>query len=221
MTTTTTTMPARARLRTALLVGMAALLALLAAGFAPATASAETLRSNSRVVAVSAAQALQAYDAWSLTGDAGDAARFDRARDLTAGWVAQELALPQDQLTAAWSATPTAKQVAVLAALSQLGVPYRRNTSKEGIGFDCSGLTTYAWARAGVALPRNSRAQINAFPNVDASQVQAGDLVFYPGHVSMSLGLNGAIVHARQPGTTVEMTFSSTRKSLRYADPIG
>ena len=221
MTTTTSTIPARARLRTALLAGMAALLAVLGAGFAPATAGAETLRSNSRVVAVSASEALRAYDSWVLTGDEGDHARFDRARDLTAAWVAQELALPQDQLTAAWSATSTPKQVAVLAALSQLGVAYRRNTSKEGVGFDCSGLTTYAWARAGVTLPRNSRAQINAFPNVDASQVQAGDLVFYPGHVSMSLGLNGAVVHARQPGSTVEMTFSSTRKSLRYADVTG
>jgi cell wall-associated NlpC family hydrolase len=173
------------------------------------------------VVAVSAAQALEAYDSWVATGDDGDLARFARARDLTAAWAAQELALPADQMTAAWAAASTPKQVAVLAALSQLGVPYRRNTSKEGVGFDCSGLTTYAWGRAGVALPRNSRAQIGAFTGIDVSQLQAGDLVYYPGHVSMSLGLSGAIVHSRQPGSTVEMTFSSTRKSLRFADPTG
>ena len=45
--------------------------------------------------------------------------------------------------------------------MTQVGVPYRTNTSQEGVGFDCSGLTTYAWARAGVELFRQSGTQIN------------------------------------------------------------
>jgi cell wall-associated NlpC family hydrolase len=40
--------------------------------------------------------------------------------------------------------------VAVSAAMSQQGVPYRYATSSPGVSFDCSGLTHYAWAQAGV-----------------------------------------------------------------------
>jgi cell wall-associated NlpC family hydrolase len=220
MSSTSATTPARAR-RRALVTAVAALATVAGAAIAPGRASAETLRSTSRVVAVSATHALEAWDEWALTGDRGDLVRFQRSRDLTARWAAHELGLPVDELTAAWSVAEQPKQVALLAALSQLGVPYRRNTSEEGVGFDCSGLTTYAWGRAGVALPRNSRAQINAFPKVDETAAQAGDLVFYPGHVSMSLGLGDAVVHSRQPGSSVEMTFSSDGRSLRYADPTG
>ena len=41
-------------------------------------------------------------------------------------------------------------QEALLAALTQLGVAYRSSTSEPGVGFDCSGLTSFAWGRAGV-----------------------------------------------------------------------
>jgi cell wall-associated NlpC family hydrolase len=213
--------PASTRLRrlTALVVGVASLVVGFV-GLGGAPAGAETLRSTSKVVAVSAAQALDAYDDWQQTRDAGDLRRFEYSRDLTARWAADELLLDPAAMTTAWATAPLRKQVAVLAALSQLGVPYRRNSSEEGVGFDCSGLTTYAWAKAGLTLPRNSSAQINAFENIDAADVQAGDLVFYPGHVSMALGVGEAVVHSRQPGDDVEMTFSSARKRLRYADPL-
>ena len=42
-------------------------------------------------------------------------------------------------------------------ALTQVGVPYHRNTSKVGVGFDCSGLTTYAWGQSGVELAASER----------------------------------------------------------------
>src|SRR5918993_1102634 len=41
---------------------------------------------------------------------------------------------------------------AINAAMSQLGVPYQYATSDPGVGFDCSGLTHYAWGQAGVYL---------------------------------------------------------------------
>ena len=49
-----------------------------------------------------------------------------------------------------------AHQEALLAALSQLGVAYRHATSDPAVGFDCSGLTSYAWGRAGVEIPHQS-----------------------------------------------------------------
>ena len=107
-------------------------------------------------------------------------------------------------------------------ALSQLGVPYRHNTSKPGVGFDCSGLTTYAWAQAGVTLPRQSGSQINMIAKRSLDTAQAGDIVYYPGHAMMWLGVDTAIVHAPYTGRTVEVDFvSKGHRSLRIGDPTG
>jgi peptidoglycan DL-endopeptidase CwlO len=84
-------------------------------------------------------------------------------------------------------------------------VPYRYATSIPGVGFDCSGLTGYAWAQAGVGLPHQSRAQFAATPRVPISAAQAGDLLFFYSpisHVSIYLG-NGTHVHAPNTGKTV------------------
>jgi peptidoglycan DL-endopeptidase CwlO len=110
----------------------------------------------------------------------------------------------------------------VLAAMTQVGVPYRYNTSKEGVGFDCSGLTTFAWQRAGVSLVRQSGEQIRNAAPVDRETAKAGDLVQYPGHVMMYLGVGDAIIHSVMTGRTVELDTISDRKvrSVRFGDPI-
>jgi cell wall-associated NlpC family hydrolase len=98
-------------------------------------------------------------------------------------------------------------QTAVRAALSQLGVPYRYGQSSPGKAFDCSGLTTYAWGKAGVGLPRNSRRQYNALPKIPKQMAQAGDLIFTGSpihHVGIYLG-NGTMVHAPQTGDVVKV----------------
>ena len=108
-------------------------------------------------------------------------------------------------------------QTAVRAALSQLGVPYRYGMSSPGRAFDCSGLTTYAWAKAGVGLPRNSRRQYNALAKVPKQLAQAGDLVFtgYPiHHVGIYLG-NGTMVHAPQTGDVVKVS------AVRWGNVVG
>lgn len=98
-------------------------------------------------------------------------------------------------------------QIAIQAALRQLGVPYRYAMSKPGVAFDCSGLTTYAWGKAGVSMPRNSRAQYAALPKVPKQLAQPGDLVFtgYPiHHVGIYLG-GGRMIHAPQTGDVVKI----------------
>ncbi len=98
-------------------------------------------------------------------------------------------------------------QTAVRAALSQLGVPYRYGMSSPGRAFDCSGLTTYAWGKAGVGLPRNSRRQYNALPKIPKQLAQPGDLIFTGSpihHVGIYLG-NGTMVHAPQTGDVVKI----------------
>lgn len=147
----------------------------------------------------------------------GDA--FSDQLDRVANATALRLNLEPARLRAAWQAADEAHQRALLAALTQLGTPYRKNTSKPGVGFDCSGLTTFAWGVAGVALPRQSSAQIRGAAKRDALTAQAGDLVQYPGHVMMWLGVDRAVIHAVGRGRSVELDHTKSRRSLRFGDP--
>lgn len=99
---------------------------------------------------------------------------------------------------------PAPGEVAVFAAMSVLGTPYRYGGTGPG-GFDCSGLTGWAWAKAGVRLPRVSGAQMSAGARVGVFDLRPGDLVFYgSGHVGLYAG-NGQVVHAPRSGRTVEV----------------
>lgn len=108
-----------------------------------------------------------------------------------------------DLLTQVWSVASPARQRAVLTALAQVGLPYQRNGASPAEGFDCSGLTLYAWAASGVELDHNSEAQIGSVP----STVRAlpGDLVQYPGHIMMALGFDHLIVHSVRTGQPVSV----------------
>jgi cell wall-associated NlpC family hydrolase len=94
---------------------------------------------------------------------------------------------------------------AVNAAMTQIGVSYRYATAIPGVAFDCSGLTMWAWAQAGVGLPHQSRAQYASVPHVPSSAAQPGDLIFYYSpisHVGIYIG-GGQMVHATNPGNPV------------------
>jgi cell wall-associated NlpC family hydrolase len=98
-------------------------------------------------------------------------------------------------------------QVAINAALSQQGVPYRFAASSPGEAFDCSGLTMWAWGQAGVGLPHQSRAQAGMLPHVPVEAAQPGDLIFYYSpisHVGIYLG-GGQLIHAPATGKTVSI----------------
>ncbi|MGH3959052.1 NlpC/P60 family peptidoglycan endopeptidase RipB [Mycobacterium sp.] len=94
---------------------------------------------------------------------------------------------------------------------SQMGVPYSWgggtptgpgrgvDSGADTVGFDCSGLTRYAFAGVGVLIPRFSGDQYNAGRHIPPSQAKRGDLIFYgPGgsqHVTLYLG-NGQMLEA-------------------------
>lgn len=102
---------------------------------------------------------------------------------------------------------PNAKaQAAVDAALSQLGKPYRWGAEGPD-SYDCSGLTLWAWARAGVSLPRTSGTQYSGTTRVARNDWQPGDLLFFGTpihHVSMYIG-NGQMVEAPYTGKNVRV----------------
>jgi cell wall-associated NlpC family hydrolase len=68
---------------------------------------------------------------------------------------------------------------AVAYAKSQIGVPYAWGGETPGVGFDCSGLVQWAWARAGINIPRTTEAQWPAMIHVTLTQLQPGDLLYY------------------------------------------
>ncbi|MDT0346567.1 NlpC/P60 family protein [Streptomyces sp. DSM 44938] len=102
-------------------------------------------------------------------------------------------------------AAPSARAAtAVAAAREAVGRPYAWGQAGPG-SFDCSGLIQWAYARAGVALPRTSQAQARAGRRVALSDARPGDIVVYrkdASHVGMYVG-GGQIVHAPYPGAQV------------------
>ncbi len=97
---------------------------------------------------------------------------------------------------------------AVAAARSQLGVPYVWGGESPGRGFDCSGLTQWAWRQAGVSLPRTAQAQYDAIVHIPLSSLEPGDLLFWNDgtssiqHVAMYVG-GGEVIQAPETGETV------------------
>lgn len=106
------------------------------------------------------------------------------------------------QQTSNTSAAPAAKYGGVVGyAMSFQGVPYVFGGASPS-GFDCSGLVMYVYAAFGKTLPHNDLAQRACCTSISKSQLQPGDLVFWPGHVAIYIGGN-TVVHAPEPGKTV------------------
>ncbi|MFD8452105.1 C40 family peptidase [Streptomyces coelicoflavus] len=96
---------------------------------------------------------------------------------------------------------------AVRFAVEQLGKPYEWGA--EGpVSYDCSGLTSVAWERAGTPIPRTSQEQWARLEHVALDQLRPGDLVVYfpeATHVALYLG-DGMVVQAPRPGADVKVS---------------
>ena len=164
-----------------------------------------------------------AMNAWLdyVGGDRKSLHRFDVIRDALALEAGRRLGVDGGRLIVAWRQASRSHQLALVAAMTQLGTPYHTNQRKPGVGFDCSGLTTWAWGQVGVVLPRQSRSQINDVRRVAREQAQAGDLIYYPGHVSLWLGVDDLILHAPYTGRSVEFSHIRSGRSVLFGNPEG
>ena len=174
---------------------------------------------HSPAVAEGALAALSALADYERTGDSETLDRYHGKLVETAALTAAETGLSARAMQLAWNSADRSHQVALLTALTQLGVEYQSMSSEPGVGFDCSGLTSYAWREAGIELNRSSGDQIAAADERSRTTVMAGDLVQYPGHVMMSLGVGNAVVHSSNPENDVELWVLSEDRSVRYGDP--
>jgi cell wall-associated NlpC family hydrolase len=96
-------------------------------------------------------------------------------------------------------------------ALQYLGVPYVWGGMSPS-GFDCSGLTAYAYAQIGISLPHHAASQYNMGVPVAYEDLQPGDLVFFSGlgHMGMYIG-GGQFVHAPHTGDVVKVSSLAER----------
>jgi cell wall-associated NlpC family hydrolase len=146
---------------------------------------------------------------------------------------------PAGNSTPAGAGSASAAQTAIDAAMAHLGTRYAwggGGTRGPGWGwgvdlgvwgFDCSGLTQYAYAQAGISIPRNSRWQYSALPKVSSDDLRPGDLVFWATntsdadtihHVAIWLG-GDRILEAPQSNSVVKVSDMRWRGYIGAARP--
>ncbi|MEV7235183.1 NlpC/P60 family protein [Streptomyces sp. NPDC051020] len=110
---------------------------------------------------------------------------------------------------------------ALNAAASQIGKPYFRGGTGPN-SYDCSGLTQWAYAQAGVHISRVTYTQINDGVQIGRSALKPGDLVFFnsTSHVALYAG-NNTVVHAPYPGAVVRYESMNTIGSFQFGVRVG
>ncbi|MEV5861267.1 NlpC/P60 family protein [Streptomyces sp. NPDC052071] len=109
---------------------------------------------------------------------------------------------------------------AVAFATGQIGKPYVWGAEGPG-SYDCSGLTSQAWAAAKRPIPRTSQEQWRQLPRIPVQDMRPGDLIIYHGdasHVGMYVG-DGQIVHAPRPGRNVTLAGAGSMQILGVVRP--
>jgi len=100
--------------------------------------------------------------------------------------------------------TNTQAEKVVAFVYAQLGKPYVFGASGPD-AYDCSGLTSAAWASVGISIPRTSEEQWAGLPHVPTSDMQPGDILVFngAGHVGIYVG-GGMMIDAPHTGLDVE-----------------
>ena len=187
----------------------------------------ETAQAKPMPAIESAWVAMQAQRAVVALESASEISQIEQ-RDIASRWiksiavvVAEHLEVNSKDLERAWLQSDLSRQKVLFAALTQLGVPYKTNADEPGKALDCSALIKFAWSSAGLKMPRGSAQQYALGERVKASEVQVGDLAWYPGHISMSLGFENLVIQSPTQGRSVEVhVINESRINwVRWVDP--
>ncbi|WP_327116209.1 NlpC/P60 family protein [Streptomyces sp. NBC_01341] len=111
-------------------------------------------------------------------------------------------------------------KAALAFATAQIGKPYVWGAEGPG-SYDCSGLTSQAWAAAKRPIPRTSQEQWRRLPRIPIHDMRPGDLIIYhsdASHVGMYVG-DGSIVHAPRPGRNVTLAGAGSMQILGVVRP--
>ena len=95
-----------------------------------------------------------------------------------------------------------------------VGVPYLWG-GVIPFGFDCSGLVQAVYGMAGIILPRDSKNQRKAGRQIEKSDIYAGDLLFFPGHVAIALDWHRIIHASLAEGGVAINTLQPSRSGFR------
>lgn len=98
-------------------------------------------------------------------------------------------------------------------ALKFVGNPYVSGGTSLTNGADCSGFTWAVYQNFGISIPRQSDAQGHSGKAVSYSEAQAGDIIYYGGHVGIYIG-GGRIVHASTAKTGIKISSATYRGIL-------
>ena len=98
-------------------------------------------------------------------------------------------------------------------ALQFVGCPYVAGGTSLTNGCDCSGFTQGVYSHFGISIPRSSYAQSAGGDEVSFDQAQAGDIIYYGGHVGIYIG-NNMIVHASTAATGIKISSAFYRSII-------
>ena len=98
-------------------------------------------------------------------------------------------------------------------ALKFVGNPYVSGGTSLTNGADCSGFTWAVYQNFGISIPRQSDAQGHSGKSVSYADAQAGDIIYYGGHVGIYIG-GGRIVHASTAKTGIKISSATYRGIL-------
>ncbi|MFE4699348.1 NlpC/P60 family protein [Streptomyces sp. NPDC056738] len=119
---------------------------------------------------------------------------------------AQKKIMASGSLSSVRPPTPEGEE-ALRYAVEQIGKPYEWGAEGPK-AYDCSGLTSQAWERAGRPIPRTSQEQWAELPHIPLDKLRPGDLVVYfpeATHVALYLG-DGMVVQAPRPGARIKVS---------------
>ena len=187
----------------------------------PTTASAVRLPRLPAVAGAPSDIATAAADALAALWD--DDPSYGERLAVLVPLVAVAAKVSPEVLSQVWLSAPRKRMIVLLSALTQVGVPYRPRRATPGFGFDCSGLTSWAWRQVGKYLPHQSGRQIRTIAKSSKQRVLPGDIVYYPGHAMMAIGVGVAMVHSPYPGRSVEVSPPTGRweRIARIGTPDG